>query len=95
MTEAELIDLQRAGKVQMVGNAQTPQPAEDPFSMDGYLPVLETLRRAKKHLTAHPTASFIPTNFLDQFQIVDDGVNRFLDVYINGHWYSFTGTLIV
>lgn len=96
MNEAQFNNLQETKKVQMVDNSQAPtKPTETPFSIEGFIPVLEALRRTKKHLTDHPTAAFIPTNFLDQIQFVDDGADQFVDIYINGHWYSFTGTLIV
>lgn len=65
------------------------------LTLEDYLVFLEQLRKFKRHLTAHPTATFKPKSILDQIQFVDTGTNQYVDFYINGHWYSAALTLIV
>jgi hypothetical protein len=65
---------------------------EETQKFAGYIPLLKDLRSAKRQLDEAPT--FTPQNVLEQFQIYDDGGDKYLAVYIDGDWYSFPGTLI-
>lgn len=60
--------------------------------LSGYIPLLKQLRSIKRPLNAAPT--FTPQNSLEQWQIYDDGGDKYLAIYIDGDWYSFPGTLI-
>jgi hypothetical protein len=94
MTEPQFNQAIQQGQVNFI----PPNPETEelkPFSKDEYQPIIEPLRRPRIHLTDHPTAKFIPRNSHEQIQLVDDGANQYVDIFINGHWYSFKGTLIV
>jgi hypothetical protein len=92
MTEAEFSQHQKDGNVEVIQPTQPPAEPSPPQVNDEYQLFLETLRRPKTHLTEAP--SFLPKNFLEQIQFVDDGADQYLALYINGAWYSFPGTLI-
>jgi len=94
MTEAELKQAQKEGKVEVVGElpqntapvttgGDLPQP-EVPFNVQDYVVLLEAMNKPRRHITAAPT--FVPGNFADQIQFYDDGVARRLYLYINGTW---------
>jgi hypothetical protein len=55
-----------------------------PNMLDEYTPIIETLRRPRRHLTIAPT--FTPKSFIDQIQLYDDGTNRRVYLYVNGTW---------
>lgn len=69
-----------------------PQPTQDipPDPSNEYQPVIESIRRPRKHLTTAPT--FIPKTFIDQIQFYDDGTNRRIYYYVNKVWRYSTLT---
>jgi hypothetical protein len=69
-----------------------PEDSEElkPNTLDEYTPIIETLRRPRRHLTTAPT--FTPKSFIDQIQFYDDGTNRRVYLYVNGTWRYATLT---
>lgn len=82
------------------GQANTVQPAvqpathpaqaqpEDLPTFDENQPLLESLRRPRKNLTAVPT--FIPKTFADSIQYIDNGIRKYPVFYINNVWTEAT-----
>lgn len=62
--------------------ALTPQPMTDPI--EDYLPVLNSIRTPRQHLTDPPTS--VPKAFADQIQLFDDGTEQRAYFFINGAW---------
>jgi hypothetical protein len=75
----------QSGEVMFI-EAQKPEDKDDlkPNALDEYTPIIETLRRPRRHLTTAPT--FTPKSFIDQIQFFDDGTNRRVYLYVNGTW---------
>lgn len=59
-------------------------------NLNDYVPLLEQLKAIKTYLSAAPTKT--PRNLLEQFEIVDNGVNVYLYIYVNKTrgWRSIT-----
>jgi hypothetical protein len=75
----------KVGQVHFI-EPQKPEAKEElkPNTLDEYTPIIETLRRPRRHLTSAPT--FTPKSLLDQIQFFDDGTNRRVYIYVNGAW---------
>jgi hypothetical protein len=83
MTESEL--QKTIETTQPVKQEPTPAPQEQSFDpLNPFLTILNLLNRPRNYLSAAPT--FVPQNFVDQFQFVDDGVDKWLYVYFNKVW---------
>lgn len=95
MIEQELQEKIKKGKVEFKEatppEEELPEPKEE-FSPDweGWIPIMEKIKRLKKHRTSAPT--HIPKNFFEQIEYVDDGTNRYVYFYINGSWRYMTLT---
>jgi hypothetical protein len=96
MKEEAFNQLQKEGKVKVLEKPQ-PEPIGSlglqPFSTDEYQPLLEALRRVKRHRTSSSSPDFWPKNFLDSIQPFDNGSVRGFRMYINGNWWKFTGSI--
>ena len=84
MTQSELEQAAKNGQIEQLNTGQNTQAQDTsllntPVDMTAYLPVLASLLSPRKFLAAAPT--FVPKNFLEQIQIVDDGTDFYL--YIN------------
>ena len=88
MNEQEFQQVVEKGQVQFIEPASA-EPTEQlrPNSADDYTPLVETLRRPRRHLTAEP--NFTPRNLMEQIQFYDDGADRRVYFYVNGTW-SYT-----
>lgn len=88
MTQEEYQQAVNNGQVDFVQQpTQTTEDQLPPLSPDDYQPILEQIRRPKAHIATIPTLQ--PRNFLEQIQLLDDGVKQKLLAYINGSWREF------
>lgn len=88
MTEDQFNQNVEDGKVIPV-KAEQPAPQSTPRQFDENEPLLDSLRRPRRHLTSAPT--FTPKTFSEQIQFVDDdGLKVYF--YINGTWGFITLT---
>ncbi len=89
MTPSELNEAFKEGKVERIDPPQETTPQEPQGSvndMTAFLPLLQSLLSPRRPLTAPPT--FVPKNFLEQIQYVDDGGILYLYLYVDGNWRS-------
>lgn len=87
MTQAELEQIQKSGLAGFLQAQTNPQPTSaEKDDLSPFVAALNLIRLPKRHLDAPPT--FTPQNFADQIQVVDDGADKFLYVWINGTWVS-------
>lgn len=83
MTDAEL--QKSIETTQPVKQESTPAPQEQSFDpLNPFITILNLLNRPRNYLSAAPT--FVPQNFVDQFQFVDDGATKWLYIYVNKVW---------
>jgi hypothetical protein len=95
MTEQEFNQAVAKGDANFIPPQPAPEPEPlKPFSEDDHQPIVETLRRPKRHLKAAPT--FTPKTFLDSIQFYDDEdpitPTRRVYFYINKGWRYITVT---
>lgn len=96
MTEGAFKQLQKEGKVVVLEKPEAEKVATlglQPFSADEYQPILESLRRVKRHRTSSSSPDLWPKTFLDSIQPFDTGSVRGFRMYINGNWWKFTGSI--
>lgn len=89
MTQGELEQFIKENKVEFLSTPDSQQNQSDaPLinnqEISDFLPVLFGMLFPRQHVTATPT--FIPKNFLEQIQLVDDGTNKKAAFYINKEW---------
>jgi hypothetical protein len=83
MTESELEKAaQTATQVKEENRPVEQEPSFDPLAP--FLTILNLLTRPRNYLSAAPT--FVPQNMVDQIQFVDDGVDKWIYVYVNKTW---------
>jgi hypothetical protein len=94
ITEDQLNTAITSGKATMVDNPdssteppKTPDaPAQEPTSVDQYVPLLAGLQSVQFTRTTPPTVA--PQSFADQFQFVYDGVSAWFYFWANNQWNS-------
>jgi hypothetical protein len=94
MTEQEFNNAVNTGQVAPAELPQPPQPQNDQpdiSDIQGYVPVLEVLRRPKPILAAVPT--FTPKTFADSIQWVDDGTTKRPVFYITDQWVDLAALI--
>lgn len=84
MTLDELNNRIADKKVEEVKQPEVSSDIQDTRPLNPSNEIIYNLRTVKRHLTSAPT--FTPKNYLEQFQLYDDGVDRRLYIYINGTW---------
>jgi hypothetical protein len=83
MTDSELQKtIQTTTPVKEEKTSAPQDPVFDP--LNPFLAILNALNRPRQYLAAAPT--FVPQTLVDQFQFVDDGVDKWLYVYLNKVW---------
>lgn len=88
MTQDEYQALKAAGDIteeaQPQGTPPSPPEHSSAYRFEDFLPLLVELLSPKQYLIAAP--NFVPRNFLEAIQLMDDGVNRRVYFYMNGSW---------
>jgi hypothetical protein len=95
MTQDEYKQLVRQGDIAARAKPVSPAPQNSEpttlnYRFEDFLPLLFELLAPKQHVTAAPTVT--PRNFLEAIQLMDDGVNRRLYVFVDGTWRYSTLT---
>ncbi|HEX8196357.1 MAG TPA: hypothetical protein VF571_09230 [Pyrinomonadaceae bacterium] len=57
---------------------------EQQFTLESLIPLILQMQQPKQHLTATP--DFVPRNFFEQIQFVENGGIKRVYFYVNGTW---------
>lgn len=93
MNQSELEQASQAGQIEQVKSEQSSQSQDAPLfdmqiDMTAYQPLLASLLSPRKYLSAVPT--FVPKNFLEQIQIVDDATGVYLYIYFTNSGWQYS-----